>query len=229
MWQSDGFLTWLEESVQAVSFSTAPDGRDTIEIDTSSRRLDPPDVIVSRIWWYLVFDYACVGEIPISWIDNKRARVLNYDHGALIKSWLKQGWAILDSRPTTARPGWSNKEFLFCISEWLNKTTVYNKHIIERALDVRPKDVPLITVSNHHSCFDDPGIWGKLFHSFVKCLSARITRIINPARAGGVQNSRATDLSSREIQGKKKRKEEKQIKRRVRESSFQVRSAIRPP
>ncbi|XP_011148252.1 tafazzin homolog [Harpegnathos saltator] len=48
------------------------------------------------------------------------------------------------------------------IIEWLNKTTVYNKHIIVRALDVRPKDVPLITVSNHHSCFDDPGIWASL-------------------------------------------------------------------
>ncbi|EZA59612.1 Tafazzin-like protein [Ooceraea biroi] len=48
------------------------------------------------------------------------------------------------------------------IMEWLNKTTVYNKHIIGRALDLRPKNVPLITVSNHHSCFDDPGIWATL-------------------------------------------------------------------
>ncbi|XP_011493893.1 PREDICTED: tafazzin homolog [Ceratosolen solmsi marchali] len=48
------------------------------------------------------------------------------------------------------------------IMEWLNKTTVYNKHIIERALNSRPKEVPLITVSNHHSCFDDPGIWSTL-------------------------------------------------------------------
>ncbi|XP_011698451.1 PREDICTED: tafazzin homolog isoform X1 [Wasmannia auropunctata] len=48
------------------------------------------------------------------------------------------------------------------IIEWLNKTTVYNKHIIVSALDLRPKNVPLITVSNHHSCFDDPGIWATL-------------------------------------------------------------------
>lgn len=55
----------------------------------------------------------------------------------------------------------------FDVSEWLNKTTVYNKHIIERALDCRPRNRPLITVSNHHSCFDDPGIWGRFpGHSF---------------------------------------------------------------
>ncbi|XP_012284247.1 tafazzin homolog [Orussus abietinus] len=48
------------------------------------------------------------------------------------------------------------------IIEWLNKTKVYNKYIITKALDNRPKNVPLITVSNHHSCFDDPGTWGTL-------------------------------------------------------------------
>ncbi|XP_076684655.1 tafazzin, phospholipid-lysophospholipid transacylase isoform X2 [Andrena cerasifolii] len=48
------------------------------------------------------------------------------------------------------------------IIDWLNKTTVYNKHIINRALDHRPKNVPLITVSNHFSCFDDPGVWATL-------------------------------------------------------------------
>ncbi|XP_076376613.1 tafazzin, phospholipid-lysophospholipid transacylase isoform X3 [Megalopta genalis] len=46
--------------------------------------------------------------------------------------------------------------------KWLNKATVYNKHIMTRALDCRPKNVPLITISNHHSCFDDPGIWATL-------------------------------------------------------------------
>ncbi|XP_017885900.1 tafazzin homolog isoform X1 [Ceratina calcarata] len=48
------------------------------------------------------------------------------------------------------------------IIEWLNRTTVYNMNIINRALYSRPKDMPLITVSNHHSCFDDPGIWATL-------------------------------------------------------------------
>lgn len=48
------------------------------------------------------------------------------------------------------------------ITEWLNKTKIYNRHIIDNALDRRPPNVPLITVSNHHSCFDDPGLWGIL-------------------------------------------------------------------
>ncbi|CAH1101617.1 unnamed protein product [Psylliodes chrysocephalus] len=44
----------------------------------------------------------------------------------------------------------------------LNRTKVHNKNIINNVLENRPKQVPLITVSNHHSCFDDPGIWGTL-------------------------------------------------------------------
>ncbi|XP_037910620.1 tafazzin homolog isoform X2 [Hermetia illucens] len=45
---------------------------------------------------------------------------------------------------------------------WLNKTRVYNKQILIDAIAKRPKGVPLVTVSNHHSCFDDPGLWGIL-------------------------------------------------------------------
>ncbi|XP_004926206.1 tafazzin [Bombyx mori] len=47
------------------------------------------------------------------------------------------------------------------IIEFLNKTTVYNKETLRRAV-LRPPGVPLLTISNHHSCFDDPGLWGVL-------------------------------------------------------------------
>lgn len=57
--------------------------------------------------------------------------------------------------------------YLFLL-EWLNKTTVHNRHILANILDSRPKNKPLITVSNHHSCFDDPGIWGRLCHDLKK-------------------------------------------------------------
>lgn len=46
-------------------------------------------------------------------------------------------------------------------SGWLNYTKVHNRDIISNLLSYRDKSVPLITISNHHSCFDDPGIWGK--------------------------------------------------------------------
>lgn len=51
--------------------------------------------------------------------------------------------------------------FTKIVIEWLNRTKIYNRHIIDNALD-RPPNVPLITISNHHSCFDDPGLWGTL-------------------------------------------------------------------
>lgn len=45
---------------------------------------------------------------------------------------------------------------------WMNKTKCYNTDMFNKLLEGRPNNVPLITVSNHHSCFDDPGIWGCL-------------------------------------------------------------------
>uniref|UniRef100_A0A2A4IUG7 Tafazzin family protein n=1 Tax=Heliothis virescens TaxID=7102 RepID=A0A2A4IUG7_HELVI len=47
------------------------------------------------------------------------------------------------------------------IIEFLNKTTVYNRETLAAAVR-RPRGQPLLTVSNHHSCFDDPGLWGVL-------------------------------------------------------------------
>ncbi|XP_058828852.1 tafazzin isoform X3 [Topomyia yanbarensis] len=45
---------------------------------------------------------------------------------------------------------------------WLNKARVHNIEVLENALENRPTGIPLLTVSNHHSCFDDPGMWGLL-------------------------------------------------------------------
>uniref|UniRef100_A0A1I8PZN7 Tafazzin family protein n=1 Tax=Stomoxys calcitrans TaxID=35570 RepID=A0A1I8PZN7_STOCA len=45
---------------------------------------------------------------------------------------------------------------------FMNKTRVYNKERLIEAVANRPSGVPLVTVSNHHSCFDDPGLWGVL-------------------------------------------------------------------
>lgn len=66
-------------------------------------------------------------------------------------------WNIASSL-TVVAVGIFSKIFL----EWLNTTKVYNQEVISKALDKRPKNIPLITVSNHHSCFDDPGLWASL-------------------------------------------------------------------
>jgi monolysocardiolipin acyltransferase len=41
----------------------------------------------------------------------------------------------------------------------LNKTKIFNLNRLEDLVENRPKGVPLLTVSNHYSCFDDPAIW----------------------------------------------------------------------
>lgn len=48
------------------------------------------------------------------------------------------------------------------IITWFNKTKIYNSHLLSSIIDTKPKNIPLLTLSNHHSCFDDPGIWGML-------------------------------------------------------------------
>jgi monolysocardiolipin acyltransferase len=44
----------------------------------------------------------------------------------------------------------------------LNKTKIYNKNRLEHLVENRPKNQPLLTISNHYSCFDDPAIFGCL-------------------------------------------------------------------
>lgn len=48
---------------------------------------------------------------------------------------------------------------------WVNKTYIQNYEVFLRTLDEHHKhpDYPLITISNHESCLDDPGLWGALF------------------------------------------------------------------
>lgn len=43
-----------------------------------------------------------------------------------------------------------------------NKTRIFNKERLEHLVVNRPKNQPLLTISNHYSCFDDPGLFGCL-------------------------------------------------------------------
>jgi len=65
----------------------------------------------------------------------------------------------------------------FLLLVWLNKTRVYNKEILANILDSKEKGKPVLTVSNHYSCFDDPGLWGMLLCLLI-CIKI-ITKMYN--------------------------------------------------
>ncbi|XP_063702029.1 tafazzin isoform X2 [Culicoides brevitarsis] len=47
-----------------------------------------------------------------------------------------------------------------CVIAFFNKARAFNLNILLSAIEHRSPGIPLLTVSNHHSCFDDPGMWG---------------------------------------------------------------------
>lgn len=50
---------------------------------------------------------------------------------------------------------------IICVIEWLNNVKCHNIGILNKYIEERPDGVPLVTVSNHQSCLDDPLIWGR--------------------------------------------------------------------
>lgn len=68
-----------------------------------------------------------------------------------------RSWAF-SSRFVMAAVGTFSKVWI----EWMNKIKVHNKRDLHNAVEVRPANRGLVTVSNHSSCMDDPLMWGVL-------------------------------------------------------------------
>ncbi|XP_051517206.1 tafazzin [Myxocyprinus asiaticus] len=67
------------------------------------------------------------------------------------------GWRI-SSRLVMGMVG----SYSYLWSKYFNSLMVHNHDVLLDLVDERPQDTPLITLSNHVSCMDDPHIWGVL-------------------------------------------------------------------
>jgi len=59
-----------------------------------------------------------------------------------------------------------------------NSARVYGQEALYKMLEERPPETPLITVTNHHSCMDEPLLWGNQLVSllFSLTLDSHISR-----------------------------------------------------
>eukprot|EP00096_Caligus_rogercresseyi_P007862 TRINITY_DN2599_c0_g1_i2.p1 TRINITY_DN2599_c0_g1~~TRINITY_DN2599_c0_g1_i2.p1 ORF type:complete len:275 (+),score=45.89 TRINITY_DN2599_c0_g1_i2:111-935(+) len=80
-----------------------------------------------------------------------------YDTEKLFARKDEPAWS-LRSRFIVSAVGIASKLWMSCFT----RTHVYGRDVLLKALESRPEGTPLITVTNHHSCMDEPLLWGFL-------------------------------------------------------------------
>ena len=72
--------------------------------------------------------------------------------------------------------------------------------MLNKYVDERPPEIPLITVSNHTSCLDDPMLWGKKpkrFHFELESLKYLYNILIQNKKTGQNKLSRIECVAPR--------------------------------
>uniref|UniRef100_A0A0K2US33 Tafazzin family protein n=1 Tax=Lepeophtheirus salmonis TaxID=72036 RepID=A0A0K2US33_LEPSM len=80
-----------------------------------------------------------------------------YDTQSIFSQKDDPSWC-LKSRLIISAVGIASKLWMTCFT----RTNIHHRKILTKALEERPNGTPLITVANHHSCMDEPLLWGIL-------------------------------------------------------------------
>lgn len=106
---------------------------------------------INKTYWFNCLDWGWVSVVR----DKSLWQIFRYYFSSWTRRWVKIGFSLEND----------SEKFLlnYCIfSEWCNSINGYNVKRLQECVSSRPEGTPLLTVSNHYSCIDDPALWGKM-------------------------------------------------------------------